>query len=148
MRGAELYGDPDGDEDEEVLPDAWGGALRGGEHGERKKDKYGDCAQSREGCDARAEGVNEENKKNNYAEEPAGGRSGDGGDAIGDVARGEEQHYCKKKSEREECGYEGAAVRGAVQAEDCDNDENYDERGPQGERWEGAELARGGQKKV
>jgi len=71
VRGAEFYGNPDGDEDEKILPCAGGGGLCAGEKGHGKKDECGDGTQSRERCDAGAEGVNEENKKNNYAEEPA-----------------------------------------------------------------------------
>ena len=39
-------------------------------------------------------------------------------------------------------------MRGAVLGEDGDEDEEGDEPGPQAERWEEAELARGRQKKV
>ncbi len=114
LRGAEFYGDPDSDEDEKVLPRAGCGGFCGGEKRQGKKDECGYGTESSEGCDAGAEGVNQINKKDNYAQEPAGGRSGDGGDAIGEIARGEEQHSRKKKRESHNGGDEGAAVGGAV----------------------------------
>ncbi len=72
VRGAEFYGDPDDDEDEEVLPGTGGGGVCAGEKSEGKKDECGDGAQARERCGAGAESVDEENQKNNYAQQPAG----------------------------------------------------------------------------
>src|SRR6266480_4472381 len=42
VRGTEFYGDPDGGENEKILPTAWSGALCGGEKQQRKKNEGGD----------------------------------------------------------------------------------------------------------
>ena len=51
----------------------------------------------------------------------------------------------QKKRESEDGGYKCAAVCGAVHGEDCEENEDGDECGPEGECREEAELARGGQ---
>src|SRR5438552_3941990 len=62
----------------------------------RKEDERGDGAKSCERCSAGSEGVDQENEKDNYAEEPAGAWSDDCGNAIRKIVRGKEQHHGEK----------------------------------------------------
>ena len=75
-----------------------------------KKNECGNGTKSRKRSRTRSKGVDQEKKKDNHAKEPAGTWSGDCRNAITKIARGEEQHYGKKKGECEQSGREGTAA--------------------------------------
>jgi hypothetical protein len=82
VRGAEFYGGPDRGEDAEILPSARRGGLRSRKKRQRKKDEESDSGKLQPGSCAGAERVDQKNKEEDDAEEPTGGSSGNGDDAV------------------------------------------------------------------